>query len=293
MAASRFFCAEGEGPIPACAGVGLRPEHYAAIQADRPALGWFEVHPENYMCAGGPQHRNLTDVRARYPLSFHGVGLSLGGEGPLDHAHLDRLRDLIDRYQPALFSEHLAWSSHGGLFLNDLLPLPYTQRTLDRLVDHVDEAQEALGRQILVENPSLYVQFSASDMSETEFLRILAERTGCGLLLDINNAYVSAVNFGTDPAAYLADFPLRHVREIHLAGHAAETDEVGGRVLIDAHNSRVSVAVWDLYRAVIQRLGPMPTLIEWDQDLPVWADLLAEVRLADRILQQERNRAVA
>lgn len=293
MTALRPFGADGRHPIPANAGVGLRPEHYAESLAAPAPLGWFEVHPENYMCAGGPQHRVLTEIRTRYPLSFHGVGLSLGGEGRPDPAHLLRLRALIDRYQPALFSEHLAWSSHGGQFLNDLLPLPYVRQTLDRLVDHVDETQEKLGRQILIENPSLYVQFSASDMTETAFLRALADRTGCGLLLDINNAYVSSINFARDPMAYLAAFPWQHVREIHLAGHATESDELGRPLLIDAHNGPVCDAVWDLYRHMIRQMGPVPTLIEWDQDMPAWNDLLAEAQSADLILQREQNRAVA
>lgn len=293
MPISRHLGTVGGDPIPARAGVGLRPEHYADIQADRPALGWFEVHPENYMCAGGPQHRNLSAIRAHYPLSFHGVGLSLGGEGRPDPTHLGCLRELMNRYQPALFSEHLAWSSHNGVFFNDLLPLPYTEHALRRLVDHVDETQERLGRQILIENPSLYVQFAASELSETDFLRRLAERSGCALLLDVNNAYVSSINAGRDPMVYLADFPLLHVAEIHLAGHVTECDADGGALLIDAHNAPVCGSVWDLYRDVIHRLGPVPTLIEWDQDLPAWSTLLAEARAADRVLQAELNRAVA
>ena len=245
------------------------------------------------MCAGGPQHQALAQIRAQYPLSFHGVGLSMGGEARPDAEHLARLRGLIDRYQPALFSEHLAWSSHGGIFLNDLLPLPYTQQTLDKFISHVDETQEALGRQILIENPSLYVQFSASDMTEPEFLNMVAQRSGCGLLLDINNAYVTSINFARDPMAYLADFPRQHVREIHLAGHATESDAFGHPLLIDAHNGPVCDAVWALYRGTIQQMGAVPTLIEWDQEMPAWDALLGEALSADRILQQERDRAVA
>lgn len=292
MTALRPFSVDGRNPIPALAGVGLRPEHYADILAAPAPLRWFEVHPENYMCAGGPQHRCLTQIRVQYPLSFHGVGLSLGGAGRPDAEHLDRLRVLIDRYQPALFSEHLAWSTHGGRFLNDLLPLSYTRQTLDRLTDHVDETQERLGRQILIENPSLYVQFSSTDMTETEFLRALADRTGCGLLLDINNAYVSSINFGRDPMSYLDAFPWQHVQEIHLAGHLTELDERGQVVLIDAHSSPVCESVWELYRRMIRQIGPIPTLIEWDQDMPAWPDLLAEAQSADRILQ-EYNRVIA
>ncbi|MBK8157332.1 MAG: DUF692 domain-containing protein [Rhodospirillaceae bacterium] len=274
-------------PIPACAGIGLRPLHYADILSQPPKVGWIEVHPENYLTAGGPQHRALTAARQIYPLSFHGVGLSLGGLARPDPAHLARLRVLIARYQPALFSEHLAWSSHGGAFMNDLLPIPYTEAALDRLVAHVDETQECIGRQILIENPSLYLRLQDSDMRETEFLRELTARSGCGLLLDINNVHVSARNCGFDSGTYLADYPLDHVREIHLAGHMAEVDDGGAEVLIDAHNTSVSAAVWALYRWVVRVVGPLPTLIEWDQDLPDWRILLAEAASADRILAEE------
>jgi uncharacterized protein (UPF0276 family) len=278
-------------PVPARAGIGLRPLHYADILAQPPKVGWIEVHPENYLTAGGPQHRVLTAARQLYPLSFHGVGLSLGGLARPDHEHLSRLRALIARYEPALFSEHLAWSSHGGAFMNDLLPIPYTQAALDRLVAHVDETQEQLGRQILIENPSLYLRLQDSEMRETEFLRELTARSGCGLLLDINNVHVSARNCGYDSGAYLADYPLDHVREIHLAGHSAEVDGDGAEVLIDAHNTRVSVAVWALYRRVVREVGPLPTLIEWDQDIPDWRILLAEAASADRILTEEMSHA--
>ena len=278
-------------PVPARAGIGLRPLHYADILAQPPKVGWIEVHPENYLTAGGPQHRALTAARQLYPLSFHGVGLSLGGLARPDQAHLARLRALIARYEPALFSEHLAWSSHGGAFMNDLLPIPYTEAALDRLVAHVDETQEFLGRQILIENPSLYLRFQDSEMRETEFLRELTARSGCGLLLDINNVHVSASNCGYDSGAYLADYPLDHVREIHLAGHMAEVDDGGAEVLIDAHNTSVSAAVWALYRWVVRMVGPLPTLIEWDQDLPDWRILLAEAASADRILAEEVSHA--
>ncbi len=286
-------------PIPARAGIGLRPQHYADILAQPakvghkvgPGVGWLEVHPENYLTAGGPQHRALTAARQLYPLSFHGVGLSLGGEARPDPAHLARLRALNARYEPALFSEHLAWSSHGGAFMNDLLPIPYTRSALDRLVEHVDETQEALGRQILIENPSLYLRFEASEMRETEFLRELVLRSGCGLLLDINNVFVSASNCGFDSCAYLADYPLSHVREIHLAGHRTEVDGSGAEVLIDTHGSSVSAAVWALYRLVVRLEGRLPTLIEWDQDLPDWRILLAEAASADRILAEEAPHA--
>jgi uncharacterized protein (UPF0276 family) len=265
--------------------------HYADALSAPHEVAWVEVHPENYMCAGGPQHRNLTAIRSLYPLSFHGVGLSLGGVDRPDRLHLARLRDLIDRYQPALFSEHLAWSSHGGRYLNDLLPISYTEMSLNRLASHVIEAQDFLGRSILIENPSLYLNCAASDVEETDFLRELVQRTGCGLLLDINNVHVSAANCGYDPYRYLSSYPLQAVGEIHLAGHAVEVDSKGGQVLIDAHGARVVSAVWDLYRHAIGRTGPMPTLIEWDNDLPDWKILCSEAALADLICGEGAARA--
>ncbi len=273
--------------IPARAGIGLKPEHRKAIMRSLPSAGWFEVHAENYMGAGGPPHRFLEWVRERYPLSIHGVGLSIGGAGPLDEAHLKRLRALIDRYEPGLFSEHLAWSTHDGVYFNDLLPLPYTAATLAHVAAHVDEAQSALQRQILIENPSTYVAFEECDFSETEFLSELVRRTGCGLLLDVNNVYVSAVNHGFDADAYLDAFPVEHVREIHLAGHfEAETDE-DGPLLIDAHDSPVRDAVWALYGRALQRTGPLPTLIEWDNDIPEFETLQTEADKAERLLKAQ------
>ena len=279
----------GLASIPARAGIGLKPEHMKAIMQSLPDIGWYEVHAENYMGAGGPPHRFLEWVRERYPLSIHGVGLSIGGAGPLDKAHLKRLRALIDRYEPGLFSEHLAWSTHEGVYFNDLLPLPYTAETLAHVAAHVDETQCALGRQILIENPSTYVAFEACGMSETEFLSELARRTGCGLLLDVNNIYVSAANHGFDADAYLAAFPAGHVGEIHLAGHfEAETDE-DGRLLIDAHDSPVRDAVWSLYARALQRTGPLPALIEWDNDIPDFATLQSEAEKAERLLNAQRR----
>jgi len=248
--------------IPARAGIGLKPEHRMAIMQSLPDIGWFEVHAENYMGAGGPPHRFLEWVRERYPLSIHGVGLSIGGAGPLDKLHLKRLRALIDRYEPGLFSEHLAWSTHEGVYFNDLLPLPYTAETLAHVAAHVDEAQCALGKQILIENPSTYVAFDACEIGEPEFLSELARGTGCGLLLDVNNIYVSAANHGFDADAHLDAFPAGHVGEIHLAGHfEAEADE-DGRLLIDAHDSPVRDAVWSLYERALRRTGPLPAVIE-------------------------------
>lgn len=276
-------------PIPARAGVGLKPHHYHDILDGRPDIGWFEVHAENYMGAGGPPHHYLSRIRERYPLSIHGVGLSIGGAGPLDKAHLARLRRIVDRYQPGLFSEHLAWSTHDEHYLNDLLPLPYTQATLALVAEHVDEVQTALGRQMLIENPSSYVRLGDSDMSETEFLSELVRRTGCGLLLDVNNVVVSATNHGYDADAYIDAFPVEHVGEIHLAGHAVFVDDDGAPLLVDAHDRKVIGQVWDLYRRAIARSGPKPTLIEWDNNIPTWPELLAEATLAERMMAERRS----
>ncbi|MDE3177448.1 MAG: DUF692 domain-containing protein [Pseudomonadota bacterium] len=271
-------------PLPPRAGVGFKPEHFADVMASRPAIGFFEIHAENYMGEGGPPHRRLEALRTLYPLSLHGVGLSIGGPRPLDRAHLKRLAALRRRYEPGLFSEHLAWSSHDEGFLDDLLPLPYTRETLRVVCDHIDETQDAVGR-MLLENPSTYVRFAASDIPETEFLAEIVRRTGCGLLLDVNNVEVQAGNHGIDPAAYLDAFPLESVEEIHLAGYAETRDDAGGALRIDAHDSPVRATVWAHYRAAIARIGPTPTLIEWDNDVPDWATLYAEARLADRQAQ--------
>ena len=276
-------------PIPAgasLAGIGLRPAHYGAALARPQNVGWVEVHPENYLCAGGPQHRYLSAIRRDLPVSFHGVGLSLGGDARPDPRHLARLRELAARYQPVRFSEHLAWSSHGDCYFNDLLPLPYTRANLDRMVAHVAETQEALGRSILIENPSLYLTFEENEMSEGAFLTELAARSGCGLLLDVNNLYVSAINAGADPTLGLQQFPLGAVRQIHLAGHLAQDDSGGEPILIDAHNAPVAAAVWQLYADVIARIGPVPTLIEWDNDLPDWAILVAEAVRAAGVMDE-------
>lgn len=278
--------------LPAAAGLGFKPEHFADIRQLRPGLGFFEVHAENYMGDGGVPHRQLAALRADYGLSLHGVGLSIGGAGPLDGAHLARLRVLVDRYQPESFSEHLAWSSHGTEYLNDLLPLPYTPATLDLVCDHIDRVQEALGRQMLLENPSTYILFEQSSLTETEFLRQVVRRTGCGLLLDVNNVFVSATNHRSDPRAYLADFPLQAVAEIHLGGHAEEALP-SGPLLIDAHGSPVADPVWTLYAEVIAAIGAQPTLIEWDNDVPPFATLLAEAARADAVLQAEGGRRLA
>jgi len=270
--------------LPACAGAGFKPAHLGDILAAPEPVGFFEVHAENYMGAGGPPHAQLTALRERYALSVHGVGLSIGSMRPLDQAHLARLKKLCDRYEPESFSEHLAWSSHDGVFLNDLLPLPYTDETLTRIIEHVDEVQTGLGRQMLLENPATYIRFSESTIPEVDFLHLVSERTGCGLLLDINNVFVSAQNHDTEPLAYLDSFPLDRVKEIHLGGHAEETDDVGAPLLIDTHGSPISAAVWALYKHVIARTGAVATLIEWDNDVPDWPTLRAEAAMAQDVL---------
>lgn len=277
--------------LPARAGVGLKAAHYDDVVDDQPDVGWFEVHAENYMGAGGPAHYYLERVRREYPLSIHGVGLSIGSDGPLDPMHLQRLRTVVDRYQPEVFSEHLAWSSHGGVFFNDLLPLPYTTETVARVSEHIDRVQHTLDRQMLLENPSTYVAFESSTMSETEFLKEVVARSGCGLLLDINNVFVSATNHHYPALEYLNDFPLRHVGEIHLGGHAPDRDEEGRDLLIDAHDRAVSDEVWDLYAKCIERTGALPTLIEWDNNVPEWPVLLAQAQRADAILAGHRTGA--
>nr|WP_320141392.1 DUF692 domain-containing protein [uncultured Cohaesibacter sp.] len=274
--------------IPPRAGVGLKAEHYQTILETLPDIGWFEVHPENYMGAGGPPHRYLGEIAARYPLSLHGVGASIGADKPLDTDHIKRLKALNERYAPGLFSEHLAWSSHDEVFFNDLLPVPYRQDSLDRVVDHVSQLQDHLGRRILIENPSVYVAFESSTMSEITFLERLVARTGCGLLLDCNNVYVSATNQNYDPVAYLDAFPVEHVGEIHLAGFARDEDDEGEPLLIDAHDREVADAVWALYDQTLARSGAVPTLIEWDNNIPHWDILYAEAMRAEEKLQAVR-----
>lgn len=290
----------GERPrpqtIPLRAGVGLKAEHYRTIIESAPDIGFFEVHAENYMGAGGPPHRYLAEIRDRYPLSLHGVGLSIGADRPLDRDHLRRLKELIERYEPALFSEHLAWSTHDTTFFNDLLPVPYTAETLARVADHVDEVQETLGRQMLLENPSTYVAFAESTYSETDFIAEIVRRTGCGLLLDVNNVHVASTNQLWDPVRYIDEYPLAHVQEIHLAGYAREADDKGRPLLIDTHDRPVDEIVWGLFEHAIRRLGPTPTLIEWDAKVPTWAELEAEAGRADAIMlvavREERRHAL-
>ena len=270
--------------LPARAGVGFKPMHFRDILTAARPVGFFEVHAENYMGAGGPPHAHLRALRERYALSIHGVGLSIGSMQPLDRDHLARLKTLCDRYQPESFSEHLAWSSHGGVYFNDLLPLPYTPQTLGRVAEHIDQLQTTLGRTMLLENPSTYVGIADSTIAEVEFLAEVANRTGCGLLLDVNNVFVSATNQGMQALSYLETFPLDRVREIHLGGHDEETGDAGAPLLIDAHGSAVADAVWALYALVIARTGPLPTLIEWDNAVPDWPTLRAEAAAAEQIL---------
>jgi len=272
--------------LPARAGLGLKPAHYSDILGDKPDVGFFEVHAENYMGAGGPPHRYLQSIAEHYPISLHGVGLSIGAEGPLDKAHLSRLKALVDRYRPASFSEHLAWSTHETGFLNDLLPLPYTQSALDRIMRHVDEVQQVLGRQMLLENPSTYVLFAESTIDEIDFLERIAGGTGCGLLLDVNNVMVSCVNHRMDPVAYIDRFPVELVGEIHLAGYDEALDGVGDRLLIDAHASAVLEDVFALYHHALSRSGPVATLIEWDNNVPDFPTLFAEAIRVDEALSQ-------
>ena len=272
--------------LPAGPGVGYKPQHYAAIAADPGPVEWLEIHAENYMGFGGRPLAQLRALAERFPISVHGVGLSIGGEGRLDREHLSRLKHLVGWLAPASFSEHLAWSTHEGAYLNDLLPLPYTEATLSRVAEHIDEVQAARGRKMLLENPSTYLAFAESTWSETDFLAELARRTGCGLLLDINNVFVSSTNQKRDPRAYLAAFPMARVGEIHLGGHDAGRDEHGAPLLIDAHASAVVDPVWQLYREAVAAYGPMPTLVEWDADIPDWPVLAAEAARAAGILER-------
>jgi len=285
-------CAQ-DATLPPRAGVGLKPEHFRHIVETWPDLGFFEVHAENYMVDGGPYHHYLTRIRERYPLSIHGVGLSIGGESPLDNAHLDKLAALIERYAPQSFSEHLAWSSHGEVFLNDLLPVPYNAETLQRVCDHIDLVQARLKRRMLLENPATYVEFATSTMAEPAFITEVLRRTGCGLLLDVNNVYVSAVNHNRDPYATIRALPLNAVGEIHLAGFAREQDGKGDPLLIDSHGSPVAQAVWQLYEFALHRVGSIATLIERDNDIPPFDVLFAEAQQAEYMLGAHTVRAVA
>jgi len=260
-------------------GVGLRLPHMAKIAATRPQIGFLEVHAENYMAETLALDR-LLELRRDYPVSLHGVALSLGSAEALDRDHLARLKALIEQVEPVLVSEHLAWSAIGGVYLNDLLPLAYTEASLELFCRHVEEAQEGLGRRLLIENPSSYLRYRLSQIPEAEFMTEIARRTGCGILCDVNNIYVSAFNFGFDPIAYLQALPVEAIGEIHLAGHHAAE---GVDILIDDHGSRVAEPVWQLYAAALRRFGPVLTLIEWDTNLPALDVLLEEARRAEEV----------
>ena len=278
--------------IPAAAGIGLRAAHYREVLETQPPVAWWEVHSENYFGDGGAPHHYLERIRTHYPLSLHGVGLSLGSADPLNRDHLDKLKRLIARYRPALVSDHLSWSSVDRCYLNDLLPLPYTEEALAHVARRIDEAQDYLGRQLLIENPSTYLQFVESTIPEVEFLSALIERSGCALLLDVNNVYVSARNHDFDPTRYIRAVPPDAVRETHLAGHTVKRYP-DGEILIDTHDDVVCDAVWRLYQETIRAIGPRPTLIEWDTNLPPLAVLFDEANIADRLLDEIRGSAAA
>ena len=277
--------------LPARAGIGLKPQHFSDVLEGRPALGFFEVHAENYMVDGGPFHDFLRRIRELYPLTLHGVAMSIGGEAPLDEAHLDRLAALAERYEPAMVSEHLAWSSHAGVYYNDLLPIAYDSATLARVCAHVQHVQERLRCRLLLENPATYVEFRGSTLDEPEFVSEVIRRTGCGLLLDVSNVYVSCVNHGRDARAYLERLPLSSVGQIHLAGFTADHDADGAPLLIDSHGAAVDEAVWELYRAVLARVGPIATLLERDNDVPALAALVLEAGHAEALMSACRHRS--
>lgn len=274
------------GHLPAAPGIGYKPQHFGALMQAPGAVRWLEVHAENYMGAGGQPLAQLRALSEHFAFSVHGVGLSIGGEGRLDGAHLARLKHLVGWLNPAMFSEHLAWSSHDSAFLNDLLPLPYTNETLTRICAHIDEVQDTLGRRMLLENPSSYLAFAESTWEEPDFIAEIARRTGCGLLLDVNNVFVSATNLGFEPRAYIAAFPLDQVEEVHLGGHAEDEDDHGAPLLIDDHGREVADPVWALYAHTLAQAGRnVPTLIEWDNDVPAFPALEAEAARAAGILE--------
>ncbi len=272
--------------LPKSPGVGFKHVHFNEILNDCGRVAWLEIHAENYMSEGGRNIAQLKKLRQHFPISCHGVGLSIGGTNPLDKTHLRRLKTLVDWLVPASFSEHLAWSSHDGQYYNDLLPVPYTRAALDRVCDHIDEVQEFLGRSLLLENPSTYLVFEESEMSEIEFISQISKRTGCGLLLDVNNVFVSATNHETDPYSYINEFPLALVGEIHLGGHAEDTDDEGATLLIDNHGAEIVEPVWALFEHTIKLSDALPTLIEWDNDVPEWKTLAAEAQRAHTAMEK-------
>jgi len=271
-------------PIPARAGIGLRAQHYQEIVSTVPDVGWFEVHSENYFGAGGKPLYYLQMISERYPISLHGVGLSIGSCDPLNKDHLNKLKNLIQRFNPGLVSEHLSWGSLNGRYVNDLLPIPYTHEALQHMINRVAEIQDYLQRQILIENVSSYLEFNCSDINEWEFLTELASQSGCGILLDINNVYVNSRNHGINAIDYIEAVPIDYVQEIHLAGHTVKQFD-DGEILIDTHNQRICQEVWSLYQTAAYRFQAVPVLIEWDADIPELKVLLDEAMKADRILQ--------
>ncbi|MEM9124845.1 MAG: DUF692 domain-containing protein [Pseudomonadota bacterium] len=272
--------------LPAAPGVGYKPQHFAEILEHAQPVAWLEIHAENYMGDGGRPLAQLRHLSEQFPISVHGVGLSIGSEGPLDADHLARLKHLVGWLNPASFSEHLAWSTHDSHFLNDLLPLPYTDATLARICDHIDQVQDTVGRQMLLENPSSYLAFKESTWSEPDFLREVSKRTGCGLLLDVNNVFVSATNLDFSPQGYIDAYPLDKVEEIHLGGHDEDEDDHGHPLLIDSHGREVVDPVWTLLDYVLDRSGPRPLLVEWDTDVPDWPVLRDEAVRAQRALER-------
>ena len=276
--------------LSACAGVGFKAEHAGEILGGKASVGWFEIHPENYMVAGGPRLAMLADVCAQYPVSMHGVGLSLGGGDPLDARHLADLKRLVDRFNPAMVSEHIAWSSHEGLYMADLLPTPMTKTSLDHLVAAIDTVQSHIARRILIENPTSYLPLPQNSISELDFITEAARRSGCGLLIDVNNIYISAHNLGFNAEAFVDGIPADLVGEVHLAGHERDANDQDS-ILIDTHSRPVADPVWALFDRLIARIGPKPTLIEWDNDVPSWPVLQHEAALADTRLNAVRSRA--
>lgn len=274
--------------LPAVAGVCLKPQHYDVIMRDRPELGWLEIHAENYLGAGGKPLHVLEWMRAEYPLSVHGVGLSIGSDAGLDPGHLGRVAALVERFEPHSFSEHLAWSTHDSVYHSDLLPVPYNRETEDLVCAHIDQVQETLGRQMLLENPSNYLSLNTSTSTESELLNNVVRRTGCGLLLDVNNVYISSRNMGYDAKQYIASLPSDCVGEIHLAGHLVDDSDAADPVLIDTHDRAVDLAVWDLYEFTLECCGLTPTLIEWDTNVPEWYELAGDRQRAQQRLDQLR-----
>ncbi|MEP3348677.1 MAG: DUF692 domain-containing protein [Marinomonas sp.] len=284
--------AEDTSPVPSSfasrfmsrSGISLKPAYYQLILSSFPEIGFFEIHAENYLSKGGPARHYLDLIRQYYPITVHGVGLSIGGEHPINQQHLERVSQLVNEVQPQIFSEHLAWSSHDNTFLNDLLPVAYDAATLRRVCEHIDHIQSHVKRQVLIENPSTYFEFNRSEMSETDFLTEMVKRTGCGLLLDVNNVEVSCFNHGHDPYQYLNNFPVSALKQMHLAGHTTDQNTVVP-LKIDSHDEPVSQDVWSLYRHTLSLTGDCPTLIERDGNLPAIEELLAEARFADQIRQ--------